>query len=206
MGIITFFIISIVLYLATGFSLGGVFSSDRDHPHISSNASNVELTALAFNVLEYISDGDFESLSEVVHPDFGVVFSPGATINLTTNRRFNAEQIALFAGDSTIYVWGMRNGTGEPIELTPMDYINQFVLSSDYLNASIIGVDRIIRSGNALENITDEFPGVRFVEFHIPGEQRPGYDDLDWSTLRLGFERQDDRLWLTVIVHSTWTV
>ena len=206
MGLVAYFIVSTVIYLATGFQLGSILLSDREHSQISSDATNVELTALAFNVLEYISDGEFESLAEVVHPDFGVVFSPGATINLATNRHFNAEQIALFGSDSTVYVWGIRNGTGEPIELTPMEYLDQFVLSSDYLNASIIGVDRIIRSGNALENIIEEFPGVRFVDFHIPGEERNGYDDLDWSTLRLGFERHDDKLWLTVIVHSTWTV
>jgi len=201
-GIVVGLVTSSVFFQTTGLRPFG----ERDHTPAPTDMAHAELTALAFDVLEYISDSDFEALSRIVHPDFGVVFSPSATINLSTNRRFNAEQISLFGVDSTIYVWGIRNGTGEPIELSPVEYFSQFVFSSDYINAPVIGVDQIIRSGNALENITDEFPGIRFVEFHIPGEERNGQDDLDWSTLRLGFEQYNDRFWLTVIVHSTWTV
>jgi len=191
------------IFAATGFS---IFGERRGNAPGSDGINNAHLTALAFEVLGHIKDSDFESLSEVAHPDFGVVFSPSATINLSTNMRFSAEQIALFSTDGNIYVWGTHNDTGEPIRLTPAEYFAQFVFSSDYFNASILGIDRIIRSGNALENISDEFPGIRFVDFHIPDADRGTQDDLDWSSLRLGFEERDERLWLTVIVHSTWTV
>lgn len=202
LGIIAGVVSSNVIFSTTGFSLFGVHS---ENPPSYAGMDNADLAALAFEVLEYIRDGDFEALAEITHPDFGVVFSPSATITLAANRRFTAEQIAQFATDNTIYVWGI-NDIGEPIELTPVDYFARFVFSSDYFSASMIGINRIVRSGNALENITEEFPGVRFVDFHIPGEDRYPPDELDWSSLRLGFEEHEDKLWLTVIVHSRWTV
>lgn len=191
-----------LIFSTTGFS---IFGDLRDKTPTAADISNAQLTSLAFEVLEHIRDGDFEAIARVAHPDFGVVFSPGATINLSTNKSFSAEQIALFGSDNNIYVWGV-NDIGEPIELTPVDYFAEFVFSSDYLDASVIGINRIVRSGNALENISDKFPGIRFVDFHIPSEDRDTPDDLDWSSLRLGFEKLDDSLWLTVVVHSTWTV
>lgn len=182
-----------------------MFGRPVNSPPARNELSNTELAAFAFEVLEFISEEDFISLSEMVHPDFGLVFSPGATITLNTNMRFSAEQVAQFSSDNQLYIWGI-DSDGAPIELTPIEYFNAFVLSSDYLSASLIGIDRIVRTGNALENISDEFPGIRFVDFHIPADDRNTSDDLDWSSLRLGFETHEDRLWLSVIVHSTWTV
>lgn len=203
LGIITGLVSSHIFFTATGST---IFGWSPATPAIKNQYSGAELTSLAFDVLEHIKEGDFNALAAAAHPDFGVVFSPSPTINLAANMRFDSAQIAQFATDTTNYVWGVRNGSGEPISLTPVEYFAQFVYSDDFINAPIIGVDRIVRSGNALENITEEFPGVRFVDFHIPGGERDTPEDLDWSTLRLGFEKHAGRLWLTVVVHSTWTV
>ena len=153
----------------------------------------------------YIKDGDFAALSRFAHPDFGIVFSPHTTISLLTNRCFSAEQIAMFGTDTTVYVWGTHSCTGEPIDMTPVEYFAEYVYPMDYYAcASVIGVNRVVASGNALENTLDEFPNLLFVDFHIPGGERDAPDELDWSTLRLGFEEHDGRLWLTVILRSTW--
>jgi len=201
-GLVVGIIVSGAVYAATGFSIFGR-SGGKTAP--SSEASNAELSALAFQVLEYIKDNDYAMLSGVAHPDYGVVFSPTATVTLSTNRRFSAEQIANFGNDNTVYVWGVYNGSGIPIEMTICDYVTEFVYNRNYLSSPVIGVDLIVRSGNALENITEVFPEVRFVDFHIPGNGRDPVEDPDWSSLRLGFEKHDDKLWLTVIIHSRWT-
>ena len=182
-----------------------MFGRPHSSPPVYDKISNADITAFAFDVLELIRDEDFVSLSEMVHPDFGLVLSPVATISLNSDMRFGAQQVAQFLTDNTVYVWGVDD-LGIPIELTPAQYFNEFVLSCDYINASLIGVDRVVRSGNALENLTEKFPGIRFVDFHIPADDRNTSDDLDWSSLRLGFEEHDNRLWLSVIVNSTWTV
>lgn len=196
------FIISGALYAFTGFSIFGKVHEDVQKP---SDAGNAELTSLAYKVLAYIKDGDYEMLAETVHPEYGVVFSPCATVTLLTNRYFRPEQIAAFGDDMNAYVWGVRNGSGEPIEMTPADYFANYVFDKDYSAANIIGVDHVVRSGNALENIMDIFPGVRFVDFYVPGSERDPSDVLTWSSLRLGFEEYEGALWLTVIIHSAWT-
>lgn len=172
---------------------------------IGTDASNAELTDYAYTILGYLKDGDYELLKEQVHPEYGLCFSPYATINLTSNKVFTAATVGGFSQDHNKYLWGKYDGTGDPIELTPAEYFKAFVFDKDYTQASEIGVDAIIESGNSLENIKEEFPDIRFVDFHIPGTD----DDaggLDWSSLRLGFEEYQGTLKLTLILHSEWTV
>jgi len=196
-------VISGAVFSATGFS---VFGHIREKPPSSDDVDNAALTALAFSVLELIRDGDFVALSRIAHPEFGVVFSPSPTVALSTDRRFSVEQIAALGGDNNVYVWGICNGSGEPIDMTPYEYFSEFVLAKDYSDAPIVGINRVVKSGNALENITDVFPDVQFIEFHMPGGGKDTADELGWSSLRLGFEKYDGRLWLTLILHSKWTV
>ena len=202
-GIVAGILISSAVYTKTGLSVFGEF---RDNPAPSSKLENPELTDLAYTILKNIRDGDYEALSHVTHPEFGIVFSPCATITLPTNKCFQSEQIAAFAEDTKLYVWGLYKD-GRPIELTAAGYFANFVYDKDYYNAPIIGVNHIVRSGNALENITEIFRDVQFVDFHFPGsEPGPGVDEEHgWSSLRLGFEEYDGRLFLTVILRSHWT-
>ena len=171
----------------------------------SAATGNASLTALAFDVLGSIETRDYPALSRFAHPEYGVVFSPYATISLSANKCFKSEQIAAFGTDTAVYVWGVFDGIGEPIELTPADYFARFVYDKSFVKAPLLGVNYIVKTGNALENINDEFPGVQFVDFHCPGpDDAP--DGMGWSSLRLGFEEYDGRLRLTLILHSEWTV
>jgi hypothetical protein len=175
-GVVIGIVISSVLYVTTGYSL---FSRDTDQQPSAAGVSNAELTELAYTVLGYISDGNYPALSKAAHPEFGVVFSPYATVALSTNKCFQKDQIAAFGSDSTVYVWGVQEGTGEPIEMTAGDYITNYILAKDFRGASVIGINRIVKSGNALENITEVFPDVKFVDFHIPGGEKDSTEDFD---------------------------
>ena len=201
-GAVAGIIISSVLFVFTGFSIFG--NARKEHsPSVDSN--NADLTALAYRVLENIKAGDYDALSKEAHPEYGVVFSPCATITLLTNRYFRPEQIASFGNDPNVYVWGVRSSSGEPIEMTPTDYFAKYVFDKDYTEASIVGVNHIVRSGNALENIADVFVNVQFVDFHMTGGDKDSADGLSWSSLRLGFEEYEGELRLVVIVHSAWS-
>jgi len=207
-GAIVGFVIAGVIHLTTGTMLfGGTHDNTRSNTGTRDTLSdNAELTSLAYDVLGYMIDGDYRALSNVVHPEYGVVFSPYATVSVATNKCFQADQVAAFGSDTAVYVWGVYDGSGEPIELTVEGFLTEFVAVSDYADAAVVGINRIVRSGNALENITDVFPYVRFIDFHIPGGDRDSVDDLDWRSLRLGFELHEGKLWLTAVVHSQWTV
>ena len=201
-GVVVGIMIANVLFMTMGYPL---FGGAAEQPASAADTENGELTSLAYSVLGYLSDRNYTALSRVAHPEFGVVFTPCATVALATNKCFQADQIASFGADHTVYVWGVNNGSGEPIEMTAANYLAEYVLSKDYIGASIIGVNRIVKSGNALENITDEFPDVTFVDFHVPGGERDTAEDFSWASLRLGFEEYNGKLWLTVILNSKWT-
>ena len=201
-GMIAGALIASALFVLAGFSLFGV--KDRNMPP-DGDADPAGLTAAAYIILEYIKDEDYAALSRVAHPDLGIVFSPYATVTLSANKCFSAAQIAAFGSDTNQYVWGVFDGSGEPIEMTPAEYFAKFVYRKCYSSAPLIGVNNIVRSGNALENITDVFPEIQFVEFHIPGAEVSPAADFEWCSLRLGFTEYDGKLWLTVITHSEWT-
>ena len=202
-GVIAGVLLSSAIYATTGFSL---FVRPHEKPLPVNNLNNAELSALAYSVLESIKEGDYAALSRIAHPEHGVLFSPQATIAQSTNKRFRAEEISAFGTDTRVYVWGVHSGSGEPIEMTPAEYFDRFVFSKNYIAAPFIGVNHIIKSGNALENITDVFPDMQFIEFHIPGDTRDPTEDFDWCTLRLGFDQYNGSLWLAAIIHSEWSV
>jgi len=197
-GVIAGALIISAIYTFTGFSIFG--SSQKKT--VSSGANNADMTMLAYQVLEYVKDEDYLALSHVVHPEFGVVLSPYATINLATDRRFSVEEVAEFGTDTSVYVWGVYNGRGEPIELTTAEYFEIFVPAAEFLEAKTIGINQVVRSGNALENITEVFPNVQFIDFHISSGDTA--DEPDWSSLRLGFEEYRGYFRLVTIVYSTW--
>ena len=199
-GIIAGILIAGALYALTGFS---VFGGAQSKTVSVEDAENVEMTTLAYRILEYIRDDDYAALSNVVHPEFGVVFSPYATVTISAVQRFSAKDVANFSTDSHVYVWGVYNGSGQPIEHTPVEYITNFVPAADFFGETIIGINRIVRRGNALENITEVFPNVKFIDFHLPGQETG--EELDWRSLRLGFEEYNGYFRLVVIIYSTWT-
>ena len=177
---------------------------DKRLRELEITADSGELTRLAFSVLEYIKEGDYESLAEISHPEFGIVFSPYATINYTKSKCFMPDEIKKFDKNTNSFVWGVFDGSGDPIEMTISEYFGRFVYDKDFICATQIGVDYLVKTGNALENLADIFPGARFVDFHFPGDEKN--DGLDWSSLRLVFEEYNGGLRLAALVHSEWTV
>lgn len=170
---------------------------------IPANASGTELLDAASDILELIKGSDYHSLSKIVHPESGVLFSPYATISPQTARIFSASEVKDFAGDKQTYVWGTLDGSGVPIEMSPSEYFAHFVFNLDYTRAELIGIDNIVRSGNSLENISEVYPNMRFVDFHMPPVSTV---DQNWSSLRLGFTEYSGYLMLSLILHSENTI
>jgi hypothetical protein len=193
------------LYATGGGLLGGLPGFERTRGSDGqAQTQNSYLVEKAYDTLAAVKDGDYAALARSVHPEYGVVFSPYATISLSSNKCFTGSQVAGFATDANTYVWGVYDGGGDPIELTPADYFARFVYNKDVARASLVGVNYIVKSGNALENITEVFPNARFVDFYLPGDDGSS-DSHDWNSLRIGFEEYAGVLRLTVILHSEWT-
>lgn len=170
----------------------------------SNVVSSDALTDLAFNAAEAIKARDYKALADMIHPEYGVVFSPYATINLSTNVCLTADQIRHIPDNSEIYVWGLTSDGSEPIQMNITDYFSRYVFDYDYTVAPLIGVNHIVRSGNYVENIADSFPGAQYVDLCYPGDDSS--ESEDWSTLRLVFENYNGRLMLTAIIHSEYNI
>lgn len=208
-----------IIFLLLGFLIGSGFlwltleTGFRQQPSPPNTASAADsengepdqsdLRDLAIEIVEYLKNRDFEALSAVVHPEYNLVLSPYATINLATAKCFSADEIKVIMGDKTVYTWGVFDGSAEPIEMTFNEYYGTFIFDKDYSLAPIISINNIVESGNALENVAEVFPDAHFVEFHYP---RSSDKNNDWGTLRFVFERYNDTYALTAIVHSSWTV
>lgn len=177
-------------------------ASDRD---TLDPEDNFPLLSSACAVNRCFQQGDWATLSAYVHPDLGVTFTPYSTVEPESDQNFTAEQIKNLAQDQNVYTWGFEDGRGDPIQMTVSRYFQRYVYDRDYTQAEEIGIDRIITGGNALENLTEAYPDCRFVDFCFPSAD-PVNDGLDWSSLKLVFQPQEEHWYLVGVVHGEWTI
>lgn len=163
------------------------------------------ISKTASEVINAIRDEDFETLSGIVHPEKGVRFSPYGHVDVQNDLVFTPLKVKDLANDSTVYNWGVYDGSGQPIELSFKDYYNRFVYDKDFANARVISFNQIIGRGNIINNIFDVYPGCITVEYHFPGFD-PKYEGMDWRSLILVFERKNDAWYLVGVIHSEWTI
>ena len=169
------------------------------------SSDNFTLLNTACYAIQALRTQDYAAVASLVHPEKGVTFTPFSTVNFDTDLNFSQSEIRNLAEDDTVYSWGFTDGQGELIKMTMEQYFASYVFNTDYSQASLIGVDQIMLSGNALENVTESYPGCRFVDFSIPSQSN-SYDGLDWCSLKLVFEPGDTAWYLVGVVHGQWTV
>ena len=166
---------------------------------------NFPLLNAACAVNRAIQRQDYTVLASYIHPSRGVTFTPYSTVDFNMDITFTPDQVKNLPQDQTVYTWGIEDGRGDPIQMTAMDYFARYVYDADYTQATEIGIDRIMTGGNALENLADAYPGCRYVDFSFPSAD-PVNDGLDWSSLKLVFQPEDDLWYLVGVVHGEWTI
>lgn len=159
----------------------------------------------AGQVLEAMKAADYGTLAALVSPAKGVTFTPYSTVNAEVDLQLTARQVAGLGSDDTVYVWGLEDGSGEPIRLTGEDYFAQYVFNTDYTQAPSLSVDQVQASGNAMENVAESYPEARFVEYYFPGLD-PEMEGYDWCSLKLVFEVEQNNWYLVGIIHGQWTI
>lgn len=166
---------------------------------------NTLLLEVASDVIAALQDQDYDALGTLTHPVKGVVFTPYSTVDLDANLTFAGSQLASLLKSDKTYVWGTTDGKGEPLEMTMSEYHTRYLYNADFANAPMLGIDQILGSGNALENVKEVFPQGRFVEYFFPG-LNPEHNGFDWCGLKLVFEVHDNQFYLVALIHSEWTV
>lgn len=166
---------------------------------------NEALITRAIEVAQFIRDRNWSALAGAIHPEKGVRFTPYSWVEPNTDMTFTPEEVAAFGSDASTYMWGYSDGPGEPMYMTPEQYFVRFVFNTDYTQAPCLSVNRIMSSGNALENAADAYPDGRFVEFYYSGLD-PINEGFDWCALKLVFEAYGNQLMLVGVIHSEWTI
>ena len=186
--------------------LPGRWKSDgsTDIEPVQADITDDELKEYVCVILNAIKERDYGAVASVVHPEYGVIFSPYATVSLSTDRCFTNGQVSGFAEDTKKYIWGVYDGSGEPIEMTPAEYFDQFVFDVDFTKCVNFGIDEILRTGNSLENVEEVFSNARYVDCYMPDPK--GESEPDWNSLRLVFEEYDGCLMLTAVIHNEYTI
>lgn len=101
--------------------------------------------------------------------------------------------------------WGNYDGTGDPIKLTVPAYLKKFVYNADYLTAEAVGFDEVMKQGNSRNNLTELYPNHHFIDYHFSGFEQKN-KGMDWTSLRLVFEKENGQYFLVAIIHDQWTV
>jgi hypothetical protein len=164
---------------------------------------NSDLVQIAYSVASCLRKMDYETLSGYVNPEYGLILSPYPNINLVSNKCLMPGKVAEIGKDDEVYVWGVKDGTEEPIQMTSGEYFSLYVYDRDYLSAPVVSINQTVKSGNSLENVHTVFPEGQYVDFYIPPSSE---EALDWSILRLVFEDCNGTLKLSAIIHSQYTV
>ncbi|KAE9633163.1 MAG: hypothetical protein PWP07_733 [Epulopiscium sp.] len=164
-----------------------------------------KIKEIADQVIYAISKKDGQAISEYVHPEKGVRFTPYTHVSLENDVVFGKEEMKSFFDNPNVYLWGYYDGSGEEIKLTPSEYYEQFIYSEDFMNAPEVGYNEILSSGNMLENQFEVYDDPMVVEYYFPGFN-PEYEGLDWKSLRLVFEKYEGSYRLVGIIHNQWTI
>lgn len=156
-------------------------------------------------VITALDEKDMNTLSSFIHPEKGVRFTPYTHVSLENDLLFTKDEIANFLENDKGYLWGYYDGSGFEIELTPPEYYDKFIYTSDFMAAEEIGYNTVLTTGNMLENQFEVYENPIVVEYYFPGFN-PEYEGLDWQSLRLVYEEYKGQWFLIGIIHNQWTI
>jgi len=198
-----YLIVVLALILAISF-LGCANKSDNGQVK-EDKAGSLELVQVAIDVANDLKSLNMESLAEHINLDRGIIIAPYSNIDLANAIKFTKEEFTTLKDNPDQFTWGSYDGSGEPILLNFSDYYNLFIFDADFTIPDLIGVDENIGAGNTINNLSEVFTNSEFIEFHVKGID-PQYDGMDWRSLRLGFEKIDNKYFLIYIAHDQWTI
>lgn len=177
----------------------------NDKGIIKSEYAKKVIEKTSSDVIDALKNKDAETISEYVHPAKGVRFTPYTTVSTEKDVVINKEDMKSFFVDEKIYVWGIYDGIGDEIKLTPSQYYEKFIYSYDFVNADEIGYNEVLSTGNMIENQFEVYKNSIVVEYYVP-EIDPQYQGIDWQSLRLVFEEYEGSWKLVGVIHNQWTI
>lgn len=164
------------------------------------------LMSLTKEVFTIFKNREYAKLDSLIHPQEGIRFSPYATIDAGDDKKFSREAYnqLISANKNKKLKWGSYDGSGDPILLTPAEYFRKFVYDGNFVNPDKKGVNKMLGSGNSINNLKAAYPGSNYTESYLSGTKKNG--GLDWRSVRLVFKEEGGKYYLVGIVHDQWTI
>ncbi|SDB80903.1 hypothetical protein SAMN05421734_10115 [Pelagirhabdus alkalitolerans] len=170
----------------------------------SEQIEDTDAEEVAENVIHAIDDQDMSALADWTHTSHGILFSPYVNVS-DEDLIFSEAEIANFDEDDEIYTWGVYDGRGDDIDLTPEDYFDEFLPTNLLIEPDDIYVNEFSQHGNVLNNIDDYFPDATVVEYHHEGTDE--YDGMDWFSIHVVLEENEHGQYRVVaLVSDQWTI
>lgn len=198
---LTIIILSCVCVLLLSLLISPLHEYIPGNPDSSGSQKSMQLLQEAYDVAEAVVAGDYAGLSRYVS-DKGLLLVPFSTVEFDRNLLFTSSEVRSFAALKNKYIFGADPVTSQPIEMTVAEYMNAFLRTSDYTAAPMLGVNTVLKRGNAVENVAEAFPDGIFVDFFFPPSQSGG---IDWSSLKVVFEVTNGRYHLVALIRSVYT-
>ncbi|RCW51619.1 hypothetical protein [Halanaerobium sp. ST460_2HS_T2] len=159
----------------------------------------------AQKVIKAIACRNFNKLSNYIHPEKGVRFSPYTYVRIEKDVVFTKKQVNNFFNNDKIYLWGHYDGSGKEIRLSPKEYYHQFIYTDNFINADKIGYNEVLSSSNMIKNQFEVYENPIIVEYYF-SDTKTKYDGMNWKSLSLVFEKYKSKWMLRGIIHNQWTI
>ena len=173
-------------------------------PPTSGLSQQDSIKAAGTQILTFLKNKNYPELIKYFSSD-GVLFSPYGFIDTANSKKLSPEDFLESINKKWVLTWGSFDGTGDPIKLTVTGYLKKFVYNADYLNAEAVGFDEIMKQGNSNNNLAEVYPNYHYMDYHFSGFEQKN-KGMDWTSLRLIFEKENGQYFLVAIIHDQWTV
>lgn len=192
---VTFFFVLLFFFL---FNCNGLIAQQ----------SNNELSKTSNEVLKMIKSTDFKRLSEYVHKSKGLQFSPYDDVyeGGPDVIRFSKQNVKSFMTIKKIYIWGVYDGSGFDIKLTPKEYYKKFIYDIDFeKKADVVFIGNIKSKSPKdinidLDYIFRIYPKSAIAHYYYKGSLDNSFCDL--KKLTLVFEKIEEKWFLIGIMHG----
>lgn len=158
--------------------------------------------------MQAIKSRDMQRLASFVHPRKGVRFSPYIHVDTKTTRVLSRRQVVSLYRSNRRLVWGLADGSGDPIRMTFRQYLKSFVYRLDLLTDREVGYNPAERRGPGtdINNLLETYPRSILVRYSHPGITAPEGGAMDWQQLWLVFEKWGGEWYLIAIANNEWTI
>ncbi|SES26775.1 hypothetical protein [Salisediminibacterium halotolerans] len=171
---------------------GGNEPAEEDDPDIKEKAETA---------VEALKEKDYDTVADMTHTR-GALFSPYINIDTEQDPMFSPDEISQFPETEETYDWGVQDGSGEDIILTPSEYHDKYLFVRDFTEADKIEKNANEGQGHMPFNGDEIYPEAEYIAFHV--EEDP--EQLNWASLHLGFEEDDGEYQLVAVLVDRWTI